>query len=107
MKYYAFIKDGKIIDTNYLFLKYQLKHKTMIICDASEASFIVSSDGTIYEANWLKPAPQEIRGVYKSITLDSSESLYVRMMEAEEYEKADASIQNWAAPIENKQDLTQ
>lgn len=48
--YYKVLKDGKVIDAldRLTFVKYQEKHKIMLLCDESEAQGIVSSDGRHY-----------------------------------------------------------
>ena len=44
--FYKVIKDGKVIDVldKLIFLKYQPKHKIMVLCSESEAQAILSSD---------------------------------------------------------------
>ena len=60
MRYYKIIEDGKVIDVNYVFLKYQAKHRILLGCDPSEAMFIQSSDQeTVWRADWLIPPPKE------------------------------------------------
>lgn len=80
MRYYVFIKGNKIVDTNQIFLKYQDKHKILLMCDASEASFIIDSKGTVYQADWLNPVPDELKDKYPIITLNPSNDLYVKMI---------------------------
>lgn len=44
--YYKVIYDGKVIDAldQLIFLKYYTRHDRMIMCDASEAQAVLSSD---------------------------------------------------------------
>lgn len=44
--YYKVIKNNRVIDVldKLIFLKYQPKHKIMVLCDESEAQAILSSD---------------------------------------------------------------
>ncbi len=60
MKYYKIIVEGNIIDVNYVFLKWQTKHRILLGCDPSEAMFIQSSDGEqVWRTSWLLPPPEE------------------------------------------------
>ena len=45
--YYKVLKNGRVIDVldHLIFVKYQIKHNIMVLCDKSEAQAIVSSDG--------------------------------------------------------------
>lgn len=46
--YYKVLKNGRVIDVldHLIFVKYQIKHNIMVLCDKSEAQAIVASDGT-------------------------------------------------------------
>lgn len=60
--FYKVIKDNKIIDVldNLVFLKYQPKHKRMILCDENEAQAIFSSDRSkIWHENSLYAIPTD------------------------------------------------
>lgn len=58
--YYKVIKDGKVIDVldKLIYLKYQPKHKTMILTDENDAQAILSSDkNTIWHERSLYKVP--------------------------------------------------
>ena len=58
--YYKVIKNNKVIDIldKLVFLKYQPKHKIMILCDENEAQAILSSDNnTIWHESTLYKIP--------------------------------------------------
>lgn len=58
--YYKVLKDNKVIDVldNLIYLKWQPKHKTMILTDENDAQAILSSDkNTIWHENTLYKVP--------------------------------------------------
>ena len=58
--YYKVIKDNKVIDVldNLTYLKWQPKHKIMVLSDENEAQAILSSDGnTIWHERTLYNVP--------------------------------------------------
>ncbi len=56
MNYYKILKDGMVIDVNYVFLRWQEKHRILIGCEAADAQYIQSSDGMeVYRVRWLNP----------------------------------------------------
>ena len=58
--FYKVIKDNKVIDVldNLIYLKWQDKHKTMILCNEDEAQAILSSDkDTIWHEETLYNIP--------------------------------------------------
>lgn len=58
--YYKVLKDNKVIDVldKLVFLKYQPKHKIMVLCDENEAQAILSSDkNTIWHEKTLYNIP--------------------------------------------------
>lgn len=60
--YYKVIKDNKVIDVldNLIYLKYQHKHKIMVLCDEDEAQAILLSDkNTIVHERTLYNIPVE------------------------------------------------
>lgn len=60
--YYKVIKDNKVIDVldHLIYLKWQPKHKTMILCDINEAQAILSSDNnTIWHEKTLYKVPTD------------------------------------------------
>lgn len=66
MNYYKILKDGIIIDTNNVFLRWQEKHKIMIGCEAGDAQFIQSSDqSTIWRTDWLNAVPDDLTPLYE------------------------------------------
>lgn len=58
--YYKVLKNNKVIDVldKLIYLKYQPKHKIMVICNESEAQAILSSDNnTIWHETSLYKIP--------------------------------------------------
>lgn len=58
--YYKVMKDNKVIDVldNLIYLKWQPKHKTMILTDENDAQAILSSDkNTIWHEKTLYKVP--------------------------------------------------
>ena len=67
MNYYKVVANGNVIDANFIFLKWQVKHGILIGCDAAEAQFIQSSDqAKVWRTPWLHPAP-EAAGTYETV----------------------------------------
>lgn len=86
--FYKVIKNNKVIDVldQLVYLKYQPKHKTMVLSDENEAQAILSSDkNTIWHERTLYNIPvegydtvdvQEIDDVeYKQLKMFSCQSL--------------------------------
>lgn len=60
--YFKVLKDGKVIDVldNLVYLKWQDKHKTMILSDENDAQAILSSDkNTIWHEKTLYKIPTD------------------------------------------------
>lgn len=60
--YYKVMKNNKVIDVldQLIYLKYQPKHKIMVLCDINEAQAILGSDGnTIWHERTLYNIPVE------------------------------------------------
>ena len=58
--YYKVLKNNKVIDVldNLIYLKWQDKHKIMVLCDENEAQAILSSDSnTIWHEETLYKIP--------------------------------------------------
>ena len=74
--YYKVIKDNKIIDVldKLIYLKYQPKHKIMVLCDINEAQAILSSDmNTIWHEKTLYKIPVEGYDVVEISPIDQFE----------------------------------
>ena len=87
---YKVIKNNKVIDVldNIIYLKWQDKHKTMLLCDENEAQAILSSDNnTIWHEKTLYNIP--VSG-YDTVEL----------MEIDEYEYKQLKILNLRSPEE-------
>ena len=76
--YYKVIKNNEVVDIlrNINYIKYQEKHKILILCDNKEAQAVLSSDG---KCGW------HIEGLY-NFPLDNTEYEIVEITEFE-YEK--------------------
>ena len=77
--YYKVIKDNKVIDVldKLIYLKWQPKHKIMVLCDINEAQAILSSDN---ETIWHE------KTLYK-IPIDGYEEVEVVPIDQFEYKK--------------------
>ena len=88
--YYKVIKNNKVIDVldNIIYLKWQDKHKTMLLCNENEAQAILSSDNnTIWHEKTLYNIP--VSG-YDTVEL----------VEIDEYEYKQLKILNLRSPEE-------
>lgn len=88
--YYKVIKNNRVIDVldKLIFLKWQDKHKIMVLCDENEAQAILSSDGnTIWHEDTL----------YK-IPVDGYET--VKIQEIDEFEYRQLRVLNGKTPSE-------
>ena len=88
--FYKVLKDGHVIDVldQLVFLKYQPKHKIMVLCEESEAQAILSSDKNhIWHESSLYKIP--VQG-YDT----------VRLEEIDEYEYKRLKIFNGNTPEE-------
>lgn len=90
--YYKVLKNNKVIDVldNLTYLKYQPKHKIMVLSDIDEAQAILSSDkNTVWHEETLYRIPVEA-GVYDSVSLQ----------EINQYEYNQLKILNMKTPEE-------
>lgn len=88
--FYKVIKDNKVIDVldNIVYLKWQPKHKTMILTDENDAQAILSSDkNTIWHERTLYNVPVEA-GYYDSVEL----------FEIDEFEYKQLRVLNMKSP---------
>ena len=86
--YYKVIKDNKIIDVldNLTYLKWQPKHKIMVLSDENEAQAILSSDkNTIWHERTLYRIP-----------VDGYDT--VDLVEIDEYEYKQLKVLNMKSP---------
>ena len=86
--YYKVIKDNKVIDVldNLTYLKWQDKHKTMILTDENDAQAILSSDkNTIWHEETLYRIP--VSG-YDTVKIE----------EIDEYEYKQLKVLNMKSP---------
>lgn len=77
--FYKVLKDGKVIDVldKLIYLKYQPKHKTMVLTDEDDAQAILSSDkNTIWHE----------RSLYK-VPVDGYDEVVVEMIDEYEYKQ--------------------
>ena len=80
MNYYKVIVNGKVIDANFVFLKYQSKHRILLGCDISEAQFIQSTDqAKVWHVAWLNPVPADA-GEYETVdAVEITEEEYIEI----------------------------
>lgn len=68
MNYYKIMADNVVVDVNNEFLRYQQKHKVMLVCRPEEAQFVWSSDHQeIWRVEWLNDIPEELEGRYNTV----------------------------------------
>lgn len=82
MHYYKVIANGTVIDVNFVFLKWQEKHKILIGCDAEDAHFIQSSDQKeVWRVPWLNPVPEGAREYETVNAVEITEEEYLELKE--------------------------
>ena len=80
--YYKVIKDNKVIDVldKLIYLKWQPKHKIMVLSDENEAQAILSSDNnTIWHEKTLYKIPVEA-GFYDSVSIEPIDQIEYRQL---------------------------
>lgn len=90
--YYKVIKNNKVIDVldRLIYLKWQPKHKIMVLSDENEAQAILSSDdNTIWHEKTLFRIPK-----------DAGEYDTVELVEIDKYEYEQLKILNGKTPTE-------
>ena len=88
--YYKVIKNNRVIDVldKLIYLKYQPKHKVMVLCNEDSAQAILSSDSnTIWHEKTLYKIP--VNG-YDTVTVE----------EIDEYEYKQLKVLNGSSPEE-------
>ena len=69
MRFYKILKDGKIVDANFVFLKWDQNSaglKFLVECDIEDAHYIQTTDQKeIYRVNWLNPV--EDNGEFETV----------------------------------------
>ena len=81
--YYKILKDNKVIDVldNLTYLKWQPKHKIMVLSDESEAQAILSSDkNTIWHERTLYRVPVDGYETVELIEIDEFEFKQLRVL---------------------------
>lgn len=59
MIFYKILADGKVLDVNDVFLRWQPRHGIMIVCDPAKAEFICPRDCSgYYHPTWLNTPPE-------------------------------------------------
>lgn len=97
MNYYKIIKDGRVVDANDTFLRWQEKHQTMLVCEPERGQFIQSRDQTIYRVSWLNPAPESVAEQYEMVE--------AKEIGKDEYDALVALLSN-NEPIEDTEQIT-
>ena len=81
--YYKVIKNNKVIDVldSLIYLKWQPKHKTMILSDESEAQAILSSDkNTIWHEKTLYNVPVAGYDTVELVEIDKYEYKQLKVL---------------------------
>ena len=80
MKYYKVISNGLVIDANYVWLKWQTKHRILLGCEPHEANYIQSSDQThVWRVQWLNPVPADAPTFETVEAVEISEEEYLEI----------------------------
>lgn len=59
MSFYKILADGKVLDVNDVFLRWQPRHGVMMICSPEKAQFVCPRDcSAYYHAAWLNEPPE-------------------------------------------------
>jgi hypothetical protein len=88
--FYKVIKDGKVIDVldNLVYLKWQEKHKIMVLCDEDEAQAILSSDkNSIWHERTLYKVPVEGYETVQLVEVDEFEYKQLKMLNCRSLEE--------------------
>ena len=81
--YYKVLKDNKVIDVldNLTYLKWQPKHKIMVLSDINEAQAILSSDkNTIWHERTLYRIPVDGYETVSLVEIDENEFKQLRVL---------------------------
>lgn len=81
--FYKVMKDGKVIDVldQLIYLKYQPKHKIMILCSEDDAQAILSSDkNTIWHEETLYKIPVDGYDTVLVVPIDKYEYEQLRVL---------------------------
>lgn len=81
--YYKVLKNNRVIDVldRLIYLKYQPKHKIMVLCDENEAQAILSSDGdTIWHEATLYKIPVQGYDTVDIVEIDVYEYKQLKML---------------------------
>lgn len=81
--YYKVIKNNKVIDVldSLVYLKWQDKHKIMVLCDENEAQAILSSDkNTIWHEKTLYKIPVDGFDTVEILPIDEFEYRQLRVL---------------------------
>ena len=81
--FYKVLKDNKVIDVldNLVYLKWQPKHKIMVLCGENDAQAILSSDqNTIWHEKTLYNIPVDGYETVELIKIDEHEHKQLKML---------------------------
>lgn len=81
--YYKVLKNNKVIDVldNLIYLKWQPKHKTMVLTDENDAQAILSSDkNVIWHEETLYNVPVDGFDTVKVVEIDAYEYKQLKML---------------------------
>ena len=58
MAYYKILTDGKVLDVNNIFLRWQSRHGVMLLCEPHKGEFVCPRDhSAYYHPAWLNTPP--------------------------------------------------
>lgn len=82
MSYYKIMGDGKVLDVNDVFLRWQKRHGIAVICEPNRGEFICPRDGSaIYHPSWLHDPPEGAVYDGEVDALEISEYEYRQLLE--------------------------
>lgn len=83
--FYKILKNDRVVDVldKLVYMKWQEKHKIMVLCSENEAQGILSSDG---EQVWHEPSlyefPSECEGKYSSVDIEKIDEFEYKSLKA-------------------------
>lgn len=94
--FYKVIKDNRVIDVldKLIYLKYQPKHKIMVLCTEDEAQAILSSDNeTIWHEKTLYNIP--VKGLYDTVEIFPIDQFEYKQLKALNMKTPEAIIDEY------------
>lgn len=97
--YYKVLKDNKVIDVldDLIYLKWQPKHKIMVLCGENEAQAILSSDGnTVWHVEGFYELPVE---GYDEVVIEEIDKYLYKQLKVLNYQTPEQIIDNFVLSL--------